>query len=105
MGQINVNPGPVDTGDRSTAAGINLIAVLVVVAFLAIVAWFLFTGPLHSFTTGGTTNINVNPPAQQAPPQNGPSVTNPGSSSAPSQSGPSNSGSSGSGSTSAPHNP
>jgi hypothetical protein len=65
MSQINVNsPEPVDvvdsSGDRSTAAGINLITVLIVLAVLAVIAWFLFTGPLRSMA-GGTTNINVNP--------------------------------------------
>ncbi len=65
MGQINVNtPEPrevVDSsGDRSAAAGINLITVLIVRAVLAVIAWFLFTGPLRSMA-GGTTNINVNP--------------------------------------------
>jgi hypothetical protein len=64
MSQINVNaPEPIaDTrGDRSAAAGINLITVLIVLAVLAVIAWYLFTGPLRSFGAGGTTNINVNP--------------------------------------------
>jgi hypothetical protein len=75
MSQINVNPThdhvePVDTsGDRTAAAGINLITVLIVLAVLAVIAWYLFTGPLRATSTsGGQTNINVNPPAQpQAP--------------------------------------
>jgi len=66
VSQINVNPPgvePVDTsGDRSAAAGINLITVLIVLGVLAIIAWYLFTGPLRSIGAGGgTTNINVNP--------------------------------------------
>ena len=67
MSQINVNPGHdhtevVDTsGDRSAAAGINLITVLIVLGVLAVIAWYLFTGPLRSMGAGGTTNINVNP--------------------------------------------
>jgi hypothetical protein len=69
MNQINVNPErpPVDvvdtSGDRSAAAGINLITVLIVVVVLAVIAWFLFTGPLRNGVGGGstTTNINVNP--------------------------------------------
>ena len=67
MNQINVNPPgsvePVDTsGDRSAAAGINLITVLIVLGVLAIIAWYLFTGPLRSVgSSGGTTNVNVNP--------------------------------------------
>jgi HAMP domain-containing protein len=65
MSQINVNapePGDVvgSSGDRSAAAGINLVTVLIVLAVLAVIAWFLFTGPLRSMA-GGTTNINVNP--------------------------------------------
>jgi hypothetical protein len=64
MSQINVNaPEPIaDTGgDRSAAAGINLVTVLIVLAVLAVIAWYLFTGPLRSFGAGGTTNVNVNP--------------------------------------------
>jgi hypothetical protein len=67
VSQINVNPGHdhadvVDTsGDRSAAAGINLVTVLIVLGVLAVIAWYLFTGPLRSMGAGGTTNINVNP--------------------------------------------
>jgi hypothetical protein len=67
VSQINVNPGhdPVDvvdsSGDRTAAAGINLITVLIVLGVLAVIAWYLFTGPLRSMGAGGTTNINVNP--------------------------------------------
>ena len=83
MNQINVNPPgsvePVDTsGDRSAAAGINLITVLIVLGVLAIIAWYLFTGPLRSIGGAGTgttnvnvnpapTTINVNPPSNSAP--------------------------------------
>jgi hypothetical protein len=94
VSQINVNPGPdrietVDTsGDRSAAAGINLITVLIVLAVLAVIAWYLFTGPLRSVgSSGGTTNINVNPapttvninpPAQPNAPAPGGNTTAPG---------------------------
>jgi len=71
VNQINVNPPGVErvesvdsSGDRTAAAGINMITVLIVLAVLAIVAWYLFTGPLRSLgaaTNGGTTNVNVNP--------------------------------------------
>ena len=78
MSQVNVNAPPpaVDEhahshGDRTAAAGVNFLTVLLVLGALAVLAWFLFTGPLASMTGGGTgtgnTNINVNPPAQQAP--------------------------------------
>ena len=36
-----------------------------IVGVLAIIAWYLFTGPLRSMGAGGTTNVNVNP--QPAP--------------------------------------
>jgi hypothetical protein len=97
MSQVNVNsppPGerPVETvdsasTDRTAAAGINLITVLIVLAVLVVIAWYLFTGPLRSFTGGGTTNVNVNNPPQPAPTVNvnppnpggnNPSVPNPG---------------------------
>ncbi len=68
MSQVNVNPppsvDPVDTsGDRTAAAGINLITVVIVLAVLAIIAWYLFTGPLRAISSGAgsTTNVNVNP--------------------------------------------
>ena len=95
MNQINVNPGrePVDvvdtSGDRTAAAGINLITVLIVLAVLAVIVWYLFTGPLHAITSGNsttninvtnpqpTTSVNVNPPSQpQAPAPAGNSGTN-----------------------------
>ena len=72
MSQVNINappPGerPVETvdtsGDRTAAAGINLITVLIVLAVLAVIAWYLFTGPLRSLGSGGTTNVNVPNPA------------------------------------------
>lgn len=70
MTQLNVNESPSVSrsgGDRTAAAGINLVTVLIVLAVLAVVGWFLVTGPLQSLT-GGTTTVNVNQPAQpQAP--------------------------------------
>ena len=60
--------------DRSAAAGINMITVLIVLAVLVIGAWFLFSGPLHSVATStpgagtsSSTTINNNPPAQSQP--------------------------------------
>jgi hypothetical protein len=61
MGQVNVNP-PSDSGDRSAAAGINLVTVLIVLVVILIVGWFLFTGPLANLGGGGTNNptdVNV----------------------------------------------
>jgi hypothetical protein len=86
VSQINVNAPPpsvepVDSGDRSAAAGINMITVLIVLGVLAVIAWYLFTGPLRSIGSGTTnvnvspagqptttTTINVNPPSQNPPP-------------------------------------
>lgn len=67
MSQINVNPS--DSGDRSAAAGINMVTVLIVLAFLLVVGWFLLMGPGRSAWSGnnGAIDVNINPPAQQAP--------------------------------------
>jgi hypothetical protein len=68
VSQINVNPPPsvepVDSGDRTAAAGINLITVVIVLGVLAIIAWYLFTGPLRGIgsASSGQTNVNVQPP-------------------------------------------
>lgn len=80
MSQINVNtPEPVaPSGDRTAAAGINLITVLVVVVVLAVVAWYLFTGPLHSMTSGPSdTTVNVNTPAINVNPPSAPAAPAP----------------------------
>ena len=91
MSQINVNtPEPIERvegSDRTAAAGINLITVLVVLAVLASIAWYLFTGPLRALG-GGQTNITVNPqpstvnvnppPAAPAPVNSGTGNQNPG---------------------------
>jgi hypothetical protein len=95
MSQINVNPGgaPVreDTGDRTAAAGINFATMLIVLAIVVAVLFFLFSGPIGGFFRGGnhsSLDVNVNTPGQTTQPSapSGPSVTNPGSgsSSAPS---------------------
>ena len=70
MGQVNVNERSSDTADRSTAAGLNLVAVMIAAAVLIGVLWFLFMGPARGSFGGSRTDINVNPPApqQQAPP-------------------------------------
>jgi hypothetical protein len=56
MTQVNVNPPPtqerpvetVDTsGDRSTAAGINLVTVVIALVVVVALVWYLLTGPLH----------------------------------------------------------
>src|ERR1041385_7019201 len=95
MSQVNVNPGgaPVreDTGDRTAAAGINFATMLIVLAIVVAVLFFLFSGPVGSFFRGGShgsVDINVNTPNVTQPAQpsapSGPSVSNPGSSTAPS---------------------
>jgi hypothetical protein len=62
MSQINVNPS--DSGDRTAAASINMVTVLIVLVVLVVLSWFLLAGPLR-----GTfdTTPNQNPPAQQQP--------------------------------------
>jgi hypothetical protein len=88
VSQVNVNPGgaPVreDTGDRTAAAGINFATMLIVLAIVVAVLWFLFSGPIGTFFRGGNVDVNVNtpsnPPAQTQPaqPSSGSGVTNPG---------------------------
>jgi len=88
MSQVNVNPGgpPVsdDTGDRTGAAGINFAMMLIVLAIVVAVLWFLFSGPIGTLFRGGDANVNVNtpsnPPAQTQPsqPSSAPGGTNPG---------------------------
>ncbi|WP_025745563.1 hypothetical protein [Kallotenue papyrolyticum] len=65
MSQINVTP---PSGDRSGNAGINFLAVVIGLLLIVVVLWFLFFGaPFGAGNDGGDTNINVNPPTQQAP--------------------------------------
>ena len=91
MSQVNVTPGsaPVreDTGDRTAAAGINFATMLIVLAIVVGVLWFLFSGPIGTFFRGGDVDVNVNTPAQTQPSQpsapSAPGVTNPGGSTNP----------------------
>ena len=82
MSQVNVNPGgaPVreDTGDRTAAAGINFATMLIVLAIVVGVLWFLFSGPIGTFFRGGTVDVNVNTPAQTQPAQTQPAPSAPG---------------------------
>ncbi|HEU0169361.1 MAG TPA: hypothetical protein VFS62_16400 [Chloroflexota bacterium] len=80
MSQVNVNPGggPVyDGGDRTAAAGMNLLAVILVIAVIvaiAVVAWGATAG--HWFTSGTTTTTGGNTTtisqSQPASPANSP---------------------------------
>jgi hypothetical protein len=78
VSQINVNtPPPVESsssGDRSAAAGINLITVLIVLGVIVVLGWYLFTGPLSGMMSGGTTTVNVNNPAPPAVNVNAPAA-------------------------------
>jgi hypothetical protein len=75
MSQINVNPGgpPVreDAGDRTAAAGINFMAMLLVLLVVVAVLWFVFSGSLGSLFRSGNVDVNINtpsnPPAQTQP--------------------------------------
>jgi hypothetical protein len=86
VSQVNVNPGGApyreDTGDRTAAAGINFATMLIVLAIVVAVLWFLFSGPIGSLFSGGDMNVNVNTPntpSQSQPSQpSQPGVTNPG---------------------------
>jgi hypothetical protein len=71
MSQINVNPSG-DSGDRSAAAGINMVTVIIVLAVLLVVGWFLFTGPLANWGGARDVNVNVNPPKVEQPAQPNP---------------------------------
>ena len=89
MSQVNVNPGgaPVreDTGDRTAAAGINFATMLIVLAIVVAVLWFLFSGPIGTLFRGGNVDVNVNTPnapaqtqpAQPSQPSAPGGVTNP----------------------------
>ena len=87
MSQVNVNPGgaPVSegSGDRTAAAGINFATVIIVLAVVVAVLWFLFSGPVGTLFRGGNVDVNVNtpnPPAQSQPSApSAPGVTNPAS--------------------------
>lgn len=76
MSQINVNnPPPVDEGSRTAGAGATMLAVILAIVVAAVVGWMLFSGVFSGSGSAGTTNVNVNPPAQSAPAQkDGPSV-------------------------------
>jgi len=82
MSQINVNPsGPPlreNGGDRTAAAGINFLTVIVVLAVVVALLWFLFSGSLGGLFRGTSdVNINVNTPAQSAPAQTAPAPAAP----------------------------
>ena len=74
MSQVNVNPpsgpGYRDDGGATAAAGINLMAVVLIIAVImaiAVVAWGATGGNWFGTTTtgpaGGNTTINVSAPA------------------------------------------
>jgi len=74
MSQVNVNPpaGGDGSGDRTAAAGINLITVIIVLIVVLVILWWLFfAGPLAGMFGGGTstTNVNVNVPAPTVAPK------------------------------------
>ncbi|MFN8636758.1 MAG: hypothetical protein U0893_23155 [Chloroflexota bacterium] len=89
MNQVNVNPGgppvPEETGDRTSAAGINFATMIIVLGIVVVVLWLLFSGPIGTFFRGGTTNVNVNTPSnpptqtQPAKPTSPPGVMSPDS--------------------------
>jgi hypothetical protein len=65
MSQINVNsPTPVDEGSRTTSAGAGMLAVILALVVAVVVIWLLFSG-MFTGPSSNSTNVNVNPPAQQ----------------------------------------
>ena len=80
MSQINVNPAG-SGGDRSGAAAINMVTVIVVLAVLVIVGWWLFTAGPFAGGSAGTkdVNVNVNVPKVEQPanPQPAPPAAKP----------------------------
>jgi hypothetical protein len=77
MGQVNINR-PADTGDRTGAAGVNFVAVLIGLVVVVALVVFMFTalgrsGPTSSGSQPAqqpqapAPNININPPAPPAP--------------------------------------
>jgi hypothetical protein len=66
MGQINVNPSSAGS-DRTGAATITLVTVVLVLAVLVFVGWWLVTtGPLSSNRSTDIT-VNVNVPKVEQP--------------------------------------
>jgi hypothetical protein len=70
MSQININPS--DSGDRTAAAGLNMVTVLLVLVVLVILGWFLLAGPLRGTFGGGTYNPNQPVPQVTAAPNANP---------------------------------
>ncbi|MHB8620219.1 MAG: hypothetical protein ACYDAG_11740 [Chloroflexota bacterium] len=72
MSQVNVNPGGPgyrDEGTSAAAAGINLLAVVLIIAFvvvIAVVAYGALAGGWFG-AIGGTNGGNVNVTVQQSP--------------------------------------
>ena len=58
MGQVNVN-APGDGGDRSGAAGVNLVAVIIALLLIVVVLWLLFAGPLAGVFGGGSSGAGT----------------------------------------------
>jgi len=67
MGQINVNPSSAGS-DRTGAATITLVTVVIVLAVLVFVGWWLVTmGPLSNSGGGRDLNVNVTVPKVEQP--------------------------------------
>jgi hypothetical protein len=69
MSQINVNPSS-DSGDRTGSSMINMVTVIIVLAVLVLVGWWLVTaGPFSTTGAPRDVNVNINPPTVQQPAQ------------------------------------
>ncbi len=69
MTDVNIN-NPQPSNDRSTAAGINMVTVLIVLLIVLVVGWYLMAGPGRGALGRPGIDVNINPPAQQAPSSN-----------------------------------
>lgn len=66
MTDVNIN-NPQPSDDRSTAAGINMVTVLIVLLIVLVVGWYLMAGPGRGALGRPGVDVNINPPAQQQP--------------------------------------
>jgi hypothetical protein len=68
MADVNIN-NPQPSNDRSAAAGINMVTVLIVLLAVIIIGWFLFAGPGRGILGPANIDVDVNTPSQQQPAQ------------------------------------
>ena len=68
MSQINVNPSSAEGSDRTNSSLVTMVTVIIVLAVLVLVGWWLVTaGPFSASTGGRDVNVNINPPKVEQP--------------------------------------